>query len=89
MLFYASSLLFSAPEPFFGSSALLWSRVVHQSSLTFHMFDFPSETVDHNSTKLDRKQDLKVLYKVCVFQADWKNKMGAPASDWMRHDFFS
>ena len=32
--------------------------------------------------KLDRKQDLNVLYQVCVFRADRKTKM---ASDWRRH----
>ena len=55
------------------------------SSLTFHIFDFFSETAKSNSTKLDRKQDLNVLYKVCVFRADWKNMMAALASDWLRH----
>ena len=54
-------------------------------SLTFHIFDFSSETAERNSTKLDRKQDLNVLYQVCVFQADRKNKMAALASDWLRH----
>ena len=49
------------------------------------MFDFSSETAERNSTKLDRKQDLNVLYQVCVFRADWKNKMAALASDWLRH----
>ena len=34
---------------------------------------------------LDRKQDLKALYQVCVFRADRKNKMAALASDWLRH----
>ena len=48
-------------------------------------FDFSSETAERNSTKLDRKQDLKVLYQVCVFSADRKNKMAALASDWLRH----
>ena len=37
------------------------------------------------STKLDRKQDVKVLYQVCVFRADRKNKMAALAHDWLRH----
>ena len=54
-------------------------------SLTFHIFDFFSETAEQNSTKLDRKQDLNVLYQVCVFRADLKNKMAALASDWLRH----
>ena len=44
--------------------------------------DFSSETAERNSTKLDRKQDLNVLYQVCVFR---KNKMAALASDWLRH----
>ena len=35
--------------------------------------------------KLDRKQDLNVLYQVCVFRADQKNKMAALASDWLWH----
>ena len=49
------------------------------------IFNFSSETAERNSTKLDRKQDLNVLYQVCVFQADRKNKMAALASDWLRH----
>ena len=48
------------------------------------IFDF-SETAERNSTKLDRKQDLNVLYQVCVFPADRKHKMAALASDWLRH----
>ena len=35
--------------------------------------------------KLDRKQDLSVLYHVCVFRVDWIIKMAALASDWLRH----
>ena len=49
------------------------------------IFEISSETAEGNSTKLDRKQDLNVLYQVCVFRADWKNKMAALASDWLRH----
>ena len=49
------------------------------------IFDFSSETARWNSTKLDRKQDLNVLYQVCVFRADQKNKMAALASDWLGH----
>ena len=49
------------------------------------IFDFSSKTAERNSTKLHRKQDLKVLYQVCVFRADRKNKMAALASDWLRH----
>ena len=38
-----------------------------------------------NSTKLKRKHNLNVLYQICVFQADRKNKMEVPASDLLRH----
>ena len=55
------------------------------SSLTFHIFDFSSETTEQNSTKLDRKQELNILYQACVFRADQKNKMAALASDWLIH----
>ena len=61
------------------------SSVVRPSSLTFHIFDLFSETTEWNLTKLYRKVDLNVLYQVCVFQADRKNKMAALASDWLRH----
>ena len=43
------------------------------------IFEFSSETAERNSTKLDRKQDLNVLYQVCVFRADPQNKMAALA----------
>ena len=59
--------------------------VHHPSSVNFHIFDFSSETAKPNSTKFDRKQDLNALYQVCVFRADWKNKMAVLASDWLRH----
>ena len=49
------------------------------------IFDVSSETAEQNSTKLDRKQYRNVLYHVCVFRADRKNKMAALASDWLRH----
>ena len=52
-------------------------------------FVFSSETAKRNSTKLDRKQDLNVLYQVCVFWADRKNKLAALFSDWLRHFDFS
>ena len=85
-VYYKKVSVFSAPEPkaqvHYCDHAL---SVVRPSSLTFHIFDFFSETAKRNSTKLDRKQDLNVLYKVCVFRADRKNKMAALASDWLRH----
>ena len=58
---------------------------VRPSSLTFHIFDFSFETTEQNLTKLYRKVDLNLLYQVCVFRADRKNKMAALASDWLRH----
>ena len=53
--------------------------------ICWEIFDFSDETAERNSKKLDRKQDLKVLYQVCVFRADRKIKMATPASDWLRH----
>ena len=51
----------------------------------WHIFDFSSEIAEWNSTKLDRKQDFNILYQVCVFHPDRKNKMAALASDWLSH----
>ena len=50
------------------------------SLIGWDIFDFSSKTAERNSTKLDRKQDLNVLYQVCVFRANWKNKMAALAN---------
>ena len=49
------------------------------------IFDFSSQTAEQNSTKLDKEQDLNVLYQVCLFLADRIYKMAALASDWLRH----
>ena len=35
--------------------------------------------------KIHRKQDLNVFYYVCVFQVYRRNKIAAPACDWLRH----
>ena len=44
-------------------------------------FDFSSETAERNLTKLDRKQDLNILYQVCVFGLlEIHVKMAASAS---------
>ena len=61
------------------------TRLPPWTLIGWDIFDFYSETAKQNSTKLDRRQDLNVLYLVCVFLADWKNKMAALASDWLRH----
>ena len=42
------------------------------------IFDFSSKFAERNSTKLDRKQDLYVLYLVCVFWADRKKTRWPP-----------
>ena len=49
------------------------------------IFDFSSETTEWNSSKLDTKQDLNVLYQVCVFRAHRKNKivvLADPSKKW-------
>ena len=56
-----------------------------QPLIDWNIFDFLSETAERNSTKLDRKEDLNVLYQVCIF-LDWsENKMAALGPDWLRH----
>ena len=75
--------LFSTKFVFFGPIGK--TRWPPWPLIGWDIFDFFSETTERNSTKLDRKQDLNVLYQVCVFRADRKNKMAALASDWLRH----
>ena len=53
--------------------------------ICWDILNFSSETAERNSTKLDRKQDLNILYQACVFRADQKNKIAALSSDWLRH----
>ena len=80
------------PPPYglFIGRRLKWAIVIAhrpssvRPSVNFHIFNFFSETAERNSTKLDRMQDLNILYQVCVFRADWKNKMANLASDWLR-----
>ena len=47
---------------------------VRRPLLTFHIFNFSYETAELNSTNLDRKQKLNILYQVCVFQAGRKKR---------------
>ena len=42
-------------------------------------FQLLFETVEQKSMKLDRKRDLNILYHVCIFRANRKNKMAALA----------
>ena len=54
------------------------------------IFDFSSETAERNSTKLDRKQDLNVLYQVSVFRANRKTRWPPwPLIGWDIFDFSS
>ena len=54
------------------------------------IFEVSSETAKSNSTKLDTKHNLNVLYQVCVFRADRKSKMAArPLIGWNNLDFSS
>ena len=50
------------------------------------IFDFSSETAERNSTKLDRKQDLNVLYQVCVFSGRSEKQDGRPGL-WLAETF--
>ena len=50
------------------------------------IFDFSSETAERNSTKLDRKQDLNVLYQVCVFSGRSEKQDGCPGL-WLAETF--
>ena len=58
----------------------IWRTSSTSSGVNFHIFDF-SEIAERNSTKLDGKQDLNVLYQVRVFGVDQKTKTAAMASD--------
>ena len=85
--------IFSAPEPnarvHYCDQA--FSVVCRPLSLTFHIVVFFSETTWRNSTKLDRKQALNVLYQVCAFRADRKKTIWPPRPliDWNTFDFSS
>ena len=51
----------------------------------WEIFDFSDETAEQNTKKLDRKQDLKVLYQVSVFLGWLEKQYAALASDWLRN----
>ena len=44
----------------------------------WEIFDFFSETTERNSMKLDRKQDLNVLYQVCILSGRSEKQDGGP-----------
>ena len=52
------------------------------------IFDFSSETTERNSRKLDRKQDLNVLYQVCVFSGRSEKQDGCPGL-WLAETFLT
>ena len=52
--------------------------------IRWDIFDF-SKTAEWNSTKLDGKQDVHVLYQVCVFRTDRKSKW--PPGVWLADTF--
>ena len=49
-----------------------------------YILDSFSATTEQNRTKFD-KQEFIVLYQVCVFRADQRDKMATLISDWLRH----
>ena len=50
------------------------------------IFDFSSETAEWNSKKLDRKEDLNVLYQVCGFSGRSEKQYGCPGL-WLAETF--
>ena len=90
-LFIFISSGFSSPEPkahvsyCHSSSSVVNPSVCRSSSVNLHAFDFSSKISQQNSTKLERKRDLNVLYNVCAFRADGSNKIATLASDWLRY----
>ena len=69
---------------FFFSSQV--NYCVFRPSLTFHIFDFTSETAVQNSTKLDRKQELDVLSpSLCFFGPIGKPRW--PPDLWLTETF--
>ena len=55
------------------------------SLIDWDIFDFYPDIAERNSKNFNKKQDLNVLFQVCVTRADRKNKMAALASDWLKH----
>ena len=60
------------------------NKVTARPLIGWYILDFSSETAQRNLMKLDRKQDLNVIYQV-LFRSDWKSKIATTASDWLRH----
>ena len=78
------------PSLFFRRSQNKDAMHGHTVSNWLTHFDFSSETAERNSTKLDRKQNLNVLYQVCVFGLIRKPRRSSqPLIGWEICDFCS
>ena len=44
-----------------------------------------STSAELNAMKFDSRQVLNINNLVCIFRADWKAKLRASASDWLKH----
>ena len=62
---------------------------VHPSVVNYSIFDFSSVTTEHNFPTLDRKQELNVLYQVCVWGRSEKGWLPNPLSCLDIDDFFA
>ena len=56
--------------------------------ICWDIFNFSSETAEKNSTKLDRKQDLNILYQACVFSG-WSGKQDSRPVLWLAETFLT
>ena len=54
------------------------TRWLPRPLIGWDIFDFSFETAQQNAMKLDRKQNLNILYPVCVFSGWWKINDGRP-----------
>ena len=62
------------------------TRWLPWSLIDRYIFDFSFETAEQNSTKLDRKQDLNMLYQVCFFSGRSEKQDGRPGL-WLAETF--
>ena len=62
---------------------------IHPSVVNYSIFDFSSVTAEHNCPTPDRKQELNVLYQVCVLGRSEKGWLPNPLSCLDIDDFFA
>ena len=73
--------MFSIKFVFFGPiGKIRWQQ---SPLIGWDIFDFSPGTAEGNSTKLDRKQDLNVLYQVRVFRTDWQKHHDGRPGIWL------